>query len=72
VGTRFSVKATSSAVNGEPSWKRTFFRSLNSQVSASIARHEVASPGTSFMFASRRISGSNTCMRSALFGVRLW
>jgi hypothetical protein len=71
-GTRFSVNTTSSAVKGEPSWKRTFLRSLNSHVRSSIAFHEVASAGTSFWLASRRISGSKMCCSSELLGERLW
>ena len=72
LGTRLSVKTTSSAVKGEPSWKRTFLRSLNSQVRSSSAFHDVARPGTSFWFSSRLMSGSKTCSIIELFGDRLW
>src|SRR6185437_4148125 len=70
-GTRFRVKATSSAVKGDPSWKCTPLRSLNSHVSSSSAFHEVARHGTSFMFSSRRMSGSKICSSMLLFGERL-
>ena len=72
LGTRFSVNTTSSAVKGEPSWKRTFLRSLNSQVRSSSAFHDVARPGTSFWLSSRLMRGSKTCSIIELFGDRLW
>jgi hypothetical protein len=62
------VNTTSSAVKGVPSWKRTFLRSLNSHVRSSIAFQEVASAGTSFWLASRRISGSKMCCSSEFVG----
>src|SRR3982750_1075903 len=70
-GTRFSVKATSSAVKGEPSCHFTLRRSLNSQVRSSIARQEVARPGISFWFSSFLTSGSKMCRSRPLFGERL-
>ena len=52
-GTRSIDATTSAAVNSLPSWNLTPLRSLNSQVSGSIAFHSVASPGTVFDFSSR-------------------
>jgi hypothetical protein len=42
---RVREKTTSSAVKGEPSWKRTPSRSRISQVSGSTTRQEAASDG---------------------------
>jgi hypothetical protein len=71
-GRACSVNTTSSAVKGEPSWKRTFLRSLNSHVRSSSAFHDVARPGTSFWFASRLTSGSKMWSSRLLLGDRLW
>ena len=43
--TRRRLAATSSAVTGDPSWKRAPSRSVNSQVVASMARQDAARPG---------------------------
>ena len=45
---RAKLNTTSAAVNGVPSWKRTFGRSSNSQVVGSTSRHAMASWGTRF------------------------
>ena len=46
-GARFSVKATSSAVNSDPSVNLTPGRRRNSHVVSSTGRHESARPGVS-------------------------
>jgi hypothetical protein len=48
-----NVATTSSAVNGWPSWKRTFLRRLNVHVLALLVGfHEVASSGRTTAFRS--------------------
>ena len=52
-GTRSIEATTSAAVNSLPSWNFTPLRSLNSQVSGSIAFHSVARPGCGCDFSLR-------------------
>lgn len=55
---RATVKITSSAVKGEPSWNFTSFRSVKRQVSGPVEAQDVASAPSSFMSRLRRTSGS--------------
>jgi hypothetical protein len=72
VGTRSKVKATSSAVNGLPLWKRTSRRSLNSQRFGSTARHSVARPGIGRDCPSVPTSLSKIMSATALLGESWW
>ena len=72
LGTRSKVKATSSAVNGLPLWKRTSGRSLNSHRFGSTARHSVARPGIGRAWASVSTSRSKIMSATALFGESWW
>ena len=49
---RSNEKTTSSAVKSLPSWNFTLSRSLISHVVGSIARHDTASAGCNWLFAS--------------------
>ena len=71
-GMRSKVKATSSAVNAEPLWKRTPGRRRNSHTSSPTARHDSASDGTGRARSSVSTRLLNTMEAKALFGEMLW
>jgi len=72
LGTRSRVKATSSAVNSLPLWKRTPGRSLNSHTLGSTARHSVAKPGIGRDCASVPTKRSKIMSATALLGESWW
>ena len=72
LGSRASVKATSSAVKALPLWKRTFGRSLNSHTVGSTARHSSARPGMLRDCASLFTSRSKMMSATALLGESWW
>ena len=69
---RSTLKTTSSAVKGEPSWNLTPLRSHMRQVSGPVCCQRSASSGTSSRLSPRPTSDSYTWLLTALVRASFW